>query len=380
MGLIGTKTLTNKPYKYPPLKILKSKEIKTNELDKNDTIKGERLLHILKTYGIEAKLIDIVKGSSIATYVLKLKDGMRVNRIKSIISDIELNLPAKHVRIIPIADEMAIGIELPTDTRQMVYFRDVLTKIDKSKYKIPCVLGSDIRNNPICIDITETPHLLIAGSTGSGKSVCINSLITSILYSKKPDEVKLILVDPKLVELSVYNGIPHLIKNVITSAKETIKMLDWLLATMDKRYEKLKKVNARNIESYNKRTNEKLKRIVLVIDEFADLMATNQKEIEPKIARLAAMARAVGIHLVLATQRPSANVITGLIKANIPSRIAFQVSSYINSRIILDESGAEKLIGKGDMLLSLSSEQDLLRVQGAYLSDDEVEKIVESIS
>ena len=250
---------------------------------------------------------------------------------------------------------------------------------EPNSHRIPFYLGKDTLNRTICIDISKTPHLLIAGATGSGKSVCINNLVCSILLRKRPEEVKLILVDPKVVELSIYNNTPHLIGNVITDYNETLDMLDALIFEMGKRYKRLQQIGVRNIQEYNNRSNEKMAYIVLVMDEFADFMANDILGMESKIARLTAMARAVGIHLVLATQRPSADVITGLIKANIPSRISFQVSSSINSRIILDKSGAEKLIGSGDMLLSLSTEQDFQRIQGAYMTDNEIEQIVKNI-
>ena len=365
-------------YSFPTLDILKTQP----NQNRNTTaeLKGERLISILKTFQIKAEVIEIISGASVTMFVTRLDNGIKVSRLKNLVEDIELNLPAKHVRIVPLPKRMAIGVEVPNDERDTVYFRDVLSKIDKTKYNIPFVLGTNILNEPVCIDVTKTPHLLIAGATGSGKSVCINNLVASILYSREPNEVRMIFVDPKKVELSVYNGIPHLIGKVITEADETIEMLDSLIEEMNRRYNLLERINCRNIESYNSKAQVKLKYILLVMDEFADLMATNQKDIEPRIAKLTAMARAVGIHLVLATQRPSSDVITGVIKANIPSRIAFQVSSSINSRIILDESGAEKLMGKGDMLLSLSSEQDLQRIQGAYLSDDEVESLVNELT
>ena len=366
-------------YKIPSLDVLTSSSEAYNKINQIDVEKGERLLHILELFGVKARILDVIKGSSVTMYVVRLEDGIKVSKLKNLVNDIELNLPATHVRFVPIPEKMAIGIEIPSDDRYTVHFRDVFTKIDKARYRIPFILGTNILNEPVCIDITKTPHLLIAGATGSGKSVCINNLIASILYSRTPDEVKLIFVDPKMVELSVYEGIPHLLGDVITDADETVDMLDACIHEMNRRYDLLKELNCRNIESYNEKADRRLKYIVLVMDEFADLMATDQKRIEPRIAKLTAMSRAVGIHLVLATQRPSTNVITGVIKANIPSRIAFQVSSSIDSRIILDESGAEKLLGKGDMLVSTSSGLGLERVQGAFLSDDEVESLVNCI-
>ena len=333
-----------------------------------------RLMDTLKAFGVDATLVGTIEGATVTMYEVKLGTGVKVSKLKNLVSDLELNLPAEHVRIVPIPSKLAVGIEVPNVERKIVTFKEL--SAENNDYKIPFYLGKNILNENICIDISKTPHLLIAGATGSGKSVCINNLISSIITKCNPKDVKLVLVDPKMVELSAYNKVPHLIGNVITDCKETIQMLDGLINEMNRRYIKLKNIGARNIEGYNKNTLSKLPYIVLIFDEFADFMASNAKELEPRISKLTAMARAVGIHLVLATQRPSADVITGVIKANIPSRISFQVSSSVNSRIILDESGAEKLIGMGDMLLSLSTKQGIERIQGAYLSDEEVESLV----
>lgn len=331
----------------------------------------------LKSFGIEADLIGTIEGATVTMYEVRLGTGVKVSRLKNLVDDLELNLPAEHVRIVSIPSKLAVGIEVPNIKRKVVTFGDMLE--EKINYTIPFYIGKNILDERICIDISKTPHLLIAGATGSGKSVCINNLICSVITQCNPKDVKLVLVDPKMVELSAYNKVPHLIGNVITDCDETIQMLDGLIHEMNRRYNLLKAIGVRNIEGYNSKQSKKLNYIVLVMDEFADFMATNAKELEPRIAKLTAMARAVGIHLVLATQRPSADVITGVIKANIPSRISFQVSSSVNSRIILDQSGAEKLIGQGDMLLSLSTQQGLERIQGAYLSDDEVEALVKKV-
>ncbi|MDC7246588.1 MAG: FtsK/SpoIIIE domain-containing protein, partial [Sphaerochaetaceae bacterium] len=291
---------------------------------------------------------------------------------------------ARTVRIVaPIPGKQAVGIEVPNEKRSIIGFKDLLSTVDPVKVPhLPMILGRKITGEPVVMDLTRTPHLLIAGATGSGKSVCVNSLINSLLYTKSPKEVRLILVDPKIVELRIYNGIPHLLTPVITEPKKTIKALEYCLYEMDRRYKLLNNLAVRNISAYNSKVKsqkiarEKLPYIVVVIDEFADIMTTVGKELETLLARLAAMARAVGIHLVLATQRPSADVITGIIKSNIPTRIAFTVSGQVNSRIIIDETGAEKLLGGGDMLFAPGWEPNTTRLQGAFLSDDEVERVV----
>jgi S-DNA-T family DNA segregation ATPase FtsK/SpoIIIE len=309
--------------------------------------------------------------------------GVRVSSIMSLSDNIALQLAARQVRIVaPIPGKQAVGIEVPNKNRSIIGFKDLLPTIDAKQYQVPMVLGRKITGEPVVIEITQTPHLLIAGATGSGKSVCVNSLISSILYRRSPKDIRLILVDPKIVELRVYNGIPHLLTPVITEPKKTIKALEFCLFEMERRYKLLNALAVRNISAYNKKilelklARERLPYIVVVIDEFADLMTTVGKELETLLARLAAMARAIGIHLVLATQRPSANVITGIIKSNIPTRIAFMVASQIDSRIIIDETGAEKLLGKGDMLFAPGWDPNSVRIQGAFLSDEEVERIV----
>ena len=339
--------------------------------------RGNRLISTLKSFKINATLSKIIEGATVTIYEIKLEPGVKLSKIKNLANDLELNLPAAHVRIVPIPDKLSIGVEVPSIKRKTIPFNEIIET--PCTHKIPFYLGKNILGEVVSIDITKTPHLLIGGATGSGKSVCINNLICSIAKKCNPEEVKMVLVDPKRVELSLYRNLPHLIGNVVTDVQDAIAMLDGLINEMNRRYSTLEIWGARNIEEYNSKAIFKLKYIVLIMDEFADFMASAQSEIEPRISRLTAMARAVGIHLVLATQRPSADVITGLIKANIPSRISFQVSSSINSRIILDKSGAEKLIGKGDMLLSLSSEQDMERIQGAYLDENEIRKIINSI-
>ena len=314
--------------------------------------------------------------------------GVKLNKIVALQDNIALRLAASSVRIVaPIPGNHAVGIEVPNKQRAIVSFKEIIESNSESfsKMQIPVILGKDITGGAQIIDLAATPHLLIAGSTGSGKSVCVNTMILSILYKRSPDQVKLILIDPKIVELKLYNDIPHLLTPVITEPKKAFQALQYCLCEMERRYALLDHMGVRDIKSYNKRIeernfcNEKLPYIVIVIDEFADLMATTGKELESTVARLAAMSRAVGIHIVLATQRPSIDVITGLIKANIPSRIAFMVASKMDSRIIIDQVGAEKLLGKGDMLYASAVDPFPVRIQGTFVSEDEVENVVECV-
>jgi DNA segregation ATPase FtsK/SpoIIIE, S-DNA-T family len=371
-------------YNYPSEDLLVSYPDHSTEVDDATRKAGEALILTLKQFRIEATLINIVRGPTVTMFEVSPAPGVRVSAIVSLSDNIALQLAARQVRIVaPIPGKQAVGIEVPNRTRSIIGFREMLPTIDEKNYNIPMVLGRKITGEPVVIELTQTPHLLIAGATGSGKSVCVNSLISSILFRRSPKDVRLILVDPKIVELRVYNGIPHLLTPVITEAKKTIKALEFCLYEMDRRYKLLNALAVRNITAYNNRireqklAREKLPFIVVVIDEFADLMTTVGKELETLLARLAAMARAVGIHLVLATQRPSANVITGIIKSNIPTRIAFMVASQIDSRIIIDETGAEKLLGKGDLLFAPGWDPHSIRIQGAFLSDEEVERVVE---
>ncbi len=374
-------------YIYPSEDVLDTYPDISIDIDDVTRISGEVLMKTLREFKIEADLTGIQKGPVVTMYEILPAPGIRVQAITNLADNIALQLAASRVRIVaPIPGKQAIGIEVPNKIRSIVSFREMLAEVDKrSNYEIPIVLGKDITGESQVIDLAKTPHLLIAGATGSGKSVCVNALISSILYRRSPKDVRLLLVDPKIVELKLYNDIPHLLTPVITDSKKAIKVLQYCIHEMERRYELLDHLNVRDIKTYNKRikekafAQEKLPYIVLVIDEFADLMTTAGKEMETYLARLAAMARAVGIHLVLATQRPSTNVITGIIKANIPSRIAFMVTSNTDSRIILDQSGAEKLLGRGDMLFSSSWDPSLARIQGAFLSDEEVERIVEEV-
>lgn len=370
-------------YQFPSDDLLDTYPDHVTDIDEDTRAAGENLINTLKQFRIEATLMNIVKGPTVTMFEVSPAPGVRVSSIISLSDNIALQLAARQVRIVaPIPGKQAVGIEVPNKDRSIIGFKDLLPSIDAKHYQVPMILGRKITGEPVVIEITQTPHLLVAGATGSGKSVCVNSLIGSLLYRRSPKEVRLILVDPKIVELRVYNGIPHLLTPVITEPKKTIKALEYCLYEMDRRYKLLNALAVRNITAYNKKivemklARERLPYIVVVIDEFADLMATVGKELETLLARLAAMARAIGIHLVLATQRPSANVITGIIKSNIPTRIAFMVASQIDSRIIIDETGAEKLLGRGDMLFAPGWDPHSVRIQGAFLSDEEVERIV----
>ncbi len=354
-------------------------------IDEETRQAGAVLKETLSEFRIEAEITGIRKGPVITMFELLPAPGVKLNRIVALQDNIALRLAAQSVRIVaPIPGKHAVGIEVPNKERNMVSFRELIEKDIPaySKMQIPVVLGKDIAGDAQLLDLAATPHLLIAGSTGSGKSVCVNSMILSILYKRSPQEVKMILIDPKIVELKLYNDIPHLLTPVITEPKKAFQALQYCLCEMERRYAMLDHMGVRDIKTYNRRIaerkimQEKLPYIVVIIDEFADLMATTGKELESTVARLAAMSRAVGIHLVLATQRPSIDVITGLIKANIPSRIAFMVASKTDSRIIIDQVGAEKLLGKGDMLYASAVDPFPVRIQGTFVTEDEVEKVV----
>ena len=372
----------DRPYHFPSLDILaKGKGSQNNgeEVAQNAMM----LEHVLSDFGITAKVVNATQGPTVTRYEIEPAPGVKVSRIVNLTDDIALNLAAQHIRMeAPIPGKSAIGIEVPNKTTEAVHLRDVL---DCSDFKdarggIPVGLGKDIAGKPVITDLAKMPHLLVAGTTGSGKSVCVNTLISSILFSRKPEEVKLLLIDPKMVELSIYNGIPHLIAPVVTDIKKAAAVLRWAVREMEARYKAFAASGKRDIKSYNEaHPKAAMPLIVLIIDELADLMMTAPDDIEESISRLAQMARAAGIHMVLATQRPSVNVITGSIKANVPSRISFAVGSQIDSRTILDMAGAEKLLGKGDMLFAPIGANKPIRVQGAFISDDEVEKLVEFV-
>ena len=372
----------DRPYHFPSLDILaKGKGSQNNgeEVAQNAMM----LEHVLSDFGITAKVVNATQGPTVTRYEIEPAPGVKVSRIVNLTDDIALNLAAQHIRMeAPIPGKSAIGIEVPNKTTEAVHLRDVL---DCSDFKdarggIPVGLGKDIAGKPVITDLAKMPHLLVAGTTGSGKSVCVNTLISSILFSRKPEEVKLLLIDPKMVELSIYNGIPHLMAPVVTDMKKPAAVLRWAVREMEARYKAFAASGKRDIKSYNEaHPKAAMPLIVLIIDELADLMMTAPDDIEESISRLAQMARAAGIHMVLATQRPSVNVITGSIKANVPSRISFAVGSQIDSRTILDMAGAEKLLGKGDMLFAPIGANKPIRVQGAFISDDEVEKLVEFV-
>lgn len=346
------------------------------------------LKNTLSEFKINVEITGIRKGPVVTMFEVLPPPGIRLGKITSLQDNIALRLAAESVRIVaPIPGKQAVGIEIPNEERSIVGFRELIqAEIPQTKkMAIPIILGKDITGEPQTLDLAQTPHLLIAGATGSGKSVCVNSIILSILYNSRPSEVKLLLVDPKIVELKLYNDIGHLLTPVITEPKKAFQALQYCICEMERRYAFLDNMSVRDIKSYNRKIKaeklamERLPYIVIIIDEFADLMATTGKELEATVSRLCAMSRAVGIHLVLATQRPSTDVITGLIKANIPSRIAFMVASRIDSRIILDDGGAEKLLGKGDMLYVSPSRPWPTRIQGAFVSEEEVEKVVNCV-
>jgi len=372
-------------YECPPIELMKQgtpKGLKGGKKALADT--ATKLQKTLYSFGVSAKVENVTVGPAITRYELKPAEGVRVSKIAKLSDDIALNLAAESIRIeAPIPGKQAVGIEIPNKEKEMVHLRDVLesNEFQDSSSKLSIGLGKDVEGDTVVADIAKMPHMLIAGSTGSGKSVCINTLITSIIYKAKPSEVKLVMVDPKVVELSVYNGIPHLLIPVVTDPRKAAGALAWAVQEMENRYQLFAGKGVRDLKGYNESVKEeeygKLPQIVIIIDELADLMMVAAKDVEDAICRLAQKARAAGMHLVIATQRPSVDVITGIIKANIPSRIAFAVSSQIDSRTILDSAGAEKLLGKGDMLYYPIGASKPTRVQGAFVSDKEVEKIVD---
>ena len=378
-------------YIFPPVTLLdKGTSVRsTSRAELQQT--ARKLQQTLEDFGVRVKVDKFSCGPSVTRFELHPEQGVKVSKIVSLADDIKLNLAAADIRIeAPIPGKAAIGIEVPNKTNQMVMFRELVenSEFKRNESKISFAVGKDLSGGIVVSDIAKMPHLLIAGATGSGKSVCINTLIMSILYKARPDEVKLIMIDPKVVELSAYQGIPHLLIPVVTDPKQASSALNWAVMEMGDRYKKFAEVNVRNLKGYNDKVKEAerdgtagedfkpLPQIVIIIDELADLMMVAPGEVEDAIVRLSQLARAAGIHLVIATQRPSVNVITGLIKANVPSRIAFAVSSGVDSRTIIDMNGAEKLLGKGDMLFYPSGYQKPIRVQGAFISDEEVSKVV----
>lgn len=375
-------------YIQPPLELLTQQSaMSTADGTEETRINAQRLSSALKSFGISADICNITRGPSVTRYEVELEQGVKLNRLTNLADDIALSLGSTGVRIAPIPDKISIvGIEVPNKLTNIVSLREIIDsdKFRASKSELTFAIGKDIGGNPIVGDISRLPHMLIAGTTGSGKSVCMNSLIISLLYKSSPEDVRLIMVDPKMIELGVYNGIPHLLIPVVTDPKKAAGALQWAVMEMLKRYRLFSEIGARDLSSYNAAVAktgeaEKKPRIVILIDELADLMLVAAKDVEESICRVAQMGRAAGIHLVVATQRPSADVITGLMKANIPSRIAFAVDSALNSRIILDQMGAEKLVGKGDMLYSPLGSGKPIRVQGTFVTDTEREDVIEFV-
>jgi len=382
-------------YKFPPLSLLKKGARTMGGVSlQSQRATALKLQQTLKNFGVNVTVSDVSCGPAVTRYELQPEQGVKVSKIVNLSDDIKLNLAAADIRIeAPIPGKAAVGIEVPNDTNSAVLLRDLLESKEFQDYQSPIAfaVGKDIAGQPVIADIAKMPHLLIAGATGSGKSVCINTLIMSIIYKADPKDVKLIMIDPKVVELSVYNGIPHLYIPVVTDPKKAAGALNWAVKEMTDRYNKFAEYNVRDLKGYNAKVDgikveedeekpERLPQLVIIVDELADLMMVAPGEVEDAICRLAQLARAAGIHLIIATQRPSVNVITGLIKANMPSRIAFSVSSGVDSRTILDMHGAEKLLGKGDMLFYPQGYQKPVRVQGSFVSDKEVSNIVDFLA
>ena len=371
-------------YVLPPITLLNN-PTKKQTVTKGDIVEKSKILQsTFNNFGIEVKIVKAIVGPSITQFQILPTPGTKVSKIVNLSNDIALNLAAKDVRIeAPIPGKSLIGIEIPNTVNELVTMKEVFVN-DKDNSPLSVALGKDVSGEAMFTRIDKTPHLLIAGSTGSGKSVCVNTIITSILLKNKPDKVKLIMIDPKMVELSIYDGIPHLLTSVVTDPLKAADVLHKVVLEMESRYREFARTRVRNIEGYNKIAEKdpdykELPYIVVIIDELADLMMVSSKEVEESIARIAQKARAAGIHMIIATQRPSVDVITGVIKTNIPSRIAFAVSSSVDSRTILDKSGAETLLGKGDMLYLSADSSKPVRIQGAFLSDDEVEKVVDFV-
>ena len=373
-------------YEFPTLDLLDKPKQMSNDKRQELYRRAEQLISVLDNFGVKAKPLQVTQGPTVTRYEIQPSSGTKLSKIVGLSDDIAMNLAVSTVLIAPVPGKAAtVGVEIPNTNVTSVTIREMLEspEFKNAKSKLTVCLGKDIGGNVVVGDIAKWPHALIAGATGSGKSVCINTIITSILYKADPNEVKLIMVDPKQVELGVYNGIPHLLIPVVTEAKKAAGALNWAVQEMMRRYELFKNSGVRKLEMYNrlmeKTGGEKIPQLVIIIDELADLMMVAAKEVEDYICRLAQLARAAGIYLIIATQRPSVDVITGLIKANVPSRIAMFVSSQVDSRTIIDKAGAEKLLGNGDMLYFPAGARSTTRVQGAFVSDDEVERIVDYI-
>ncbi len=396
-SLDSNKTSKTDTYRFPPISLLKKGSV-GNLKEQGAQVKetARKLQQTLNNFGVDATVVNVSCGPTVTRYEVQPDKGVKVSRIVGLTDDIKLNLAAADIRMeAPIPGKAAVGIEVPNKTNSSVGLRDLLEskEFQESKSKLTFAVGKDLAGRPVVSDIAKMPHLLIAGSTGSGKSVCINTLIMSIIYKARPDEVKLIMIDPKVVELSIYNGIPHLLSPVVTDPKKAAGALQWAVTEMTRRYNLFAEFGVRDIAGYNHKAEglagyeneyeekpEILPQIVIIVDELADLMMTSPGEVEDAICRLAQLARAAGLHLIIATQRPSVNVITGLIKANMPSRIALSVTSGIDSRVIIDMNGAEKLLGRGDMLFYPSGYTKPARVQGGFVSDEEIQKVVDFIS
>ena len=385
----GIDTATDSGYEFPPLSLLKASE-GSNVTAAGSEVTAEHLVATLRSFGVETRIVNISRGPTVTRYELQPSAGVKISKITNLADDIALNLAAAGVRIeAPIPNKAAVGIEVPNKQSDIVDVRGILESpaFTAAKSKLTVALGRDIGGNAVVADIAKMPHGLIAGATGSGKSVCINTIIMSILYKATPEEVKLLMIDPKVVELGIYNGIPHLLVPVVTDPRKASGALGWAVSEMENRYKMFADRGVRDLAGYNRFVEtlpedsevEKMPHIVIIIDELADLMMTAPKEVEDSINRIAAKARAAGMHLIIATQRPSVDVVTGVIKANIPTRIAFAVSSQTDSRTILDIGGAERLLGRGDMLFSPMGSNKPNRVQGCFVSDDEVEKVVDFI-
>ena len=390
-------------YDLPPFDLLLAgDDFCYDQQEKEVRRKAKILEKTFRDFGFQVKVVEVETGPVIAQYEIELEAGLRLSRITSLADDLAIALRVPSVRIVaPIPGKNTVGIEVPNEQRQIVRLREVMDETNGriKKMRIPLFLGKDVSGNPLTVDLSTLPHLLIAGRTGTGKSVCLNAIISSILMTRRPDEVRMLMIDPKMVELSGYKTLPHLMHPVVTDMRKAEAILAWAVDKMEERYELLARAGVRHVSVYNQLGEEELMErlqpeddeeraaiprhlpyIVIVADELADLMMTSGKEVEQHIIRLAQKSRAVGIHLILATQKPTVDVITGLIKSNLPARIAFQVASRIDSRVVLDEMGAERLLGNGDMLFLWPGTSNLLRGQGTYLSDDEINKIVDFVS
>ena len=354
----------------------------TNHNEEQLIAQGKLLTQLLDNFNVTAQVCSISPGPVITRYELKLGAGTKANAVEKLATDLAMGLKAKSIRIVPITERAVIAVEIPNENPHIVYLRDILnsSQFMNDEGGLNVVLGCDITGQPVITDIAKAPHMIVAGMTGSGKSICENVLLTSLLATKTPDELRLILIDPKMVELSPYNSVPHLLTPVITDNIKAVKILDWVIKEMEKRYIKLSERGVRNIKNYNNKTDDKIPFIIVVIDELADLMMTGNKNVEKQIVRICQKSRAVGIHMILATQRPEVKIISGTIKANIPSRIGFKTSSQIDSRVIMDKGrgGCENLLGKGDMLFQDVSDPDIKRIHGAFIDYEDVDKMVEA--